>query len=234
MGTTGKSKPDPPLLRPLAFLIMAMLLVVLLLLALVRQDRQPWKSYQEAYRLNQAQKLAESLRGKIPEVEIRDRCKTITQAPFRVKELRPIITGKEERCLTCHDGLEEVSPSHPVEEFGCVICHGGQGIGVTVAVAHQGLIGGRNPSDLSVASQTCGGAGGQCHAGRRLVAQNEVTRVRCGVMATMSGVIASLRYSWAAQTRRSNSIQLRSSQRETSQQRRSMIWKNKLWIGVPI
>jgi hypothetical protein len=200
MGTPAKSKPDPPLLKALAFLIMAMLLVVLLFLALVRQDRQPWKSYQEAHRLNQAQKLAESLKGKLPEAEVRDRCKTITQAPFRVKELRPIITGKEERCLTCHDGLEEVSPSHPVEEFGCVICHGGQGIGVTVAVAHQGLSGGRNPSDLSVASQTCGGAGGQCHAGRRLAAQNEVTRVRCGVMATMSGVIASLRYSWAAQT----------------------------------
>src|SRR5208337_1590368 len=200
MGTTGKGKSDPPLLKALAFLIMAMLLVVLLLLALIRQDRQPWKIYQEAYRINQAHKLTASLKGTLSEAEIRDRFETITHAPSRVKELRPIITGKVERCLTCHDGLEEAGRSHPVEEFGCVICHGGQGIGVTVAIAHQGLSGGRNPSDLSVASQTCGRSGGQCHADRKLEAQNSVARVRSGIMATMSGVIASLRYSWAAQT----------------------------------
>ncbi len=200
MGTTGKGQSAPPLLKALAFLVMAVLLVVLLLLALIRQDRQPWKTYQEADRLSRAHKLTAALKGTLSEAEIRDRSATITQAPSRVKELRPIITGKVERCLTCHDGLEEAGRSHPTEEFGCVICHGGQGLGVTVAIAHQGLIGGRNPADLSVASQTCGRSGGQCHAERKLEAQNSVKRVRFGIMATMSGVIASLRYSWAAQT----------------------------------
>ncbi len=200
MGTTGKGKSAPPLLKAMAFLIMAVLLVVLLILALIRQDRQPWRTYQEAYRLSRTQQLTAASQGTPSGAEIRERIAAITGAPLRVKELKPIITGKLERCLTCHEGLEEISPSHPVEEFGCVICHGGQGLGVTVEIAHQGLCGGRNPSDLSVASQTCGGSGGQCHAGRKLAAQNSVGRVRSGIMATMSGVIASLRYSWAAQT----------------------------------
>ncbi len=199
MGTTEKGKSARPLLKALTFLIMSMLLVALLVLALIRQGHQSWKTYQEAYRTTQAHKLTVSLKGTLPEAEILDRVATVTHSPLRVKELRPIITGKVERCLTCHDGLEEAGPSHPVEAFGCIVCHGGEGIGVTVAIAHQGLIGGRNPSDLSVANQTCGRPGGQCHAERKLEAQNSVDRVRTGIMATMSGVIASLRYAWAAQ-----------------------------------
>ncbi len=199
MGITGKGKSARPLLKVLIFLIMSMLLVVLLILVRLRQDHEPWKTYQAAYRTTQAHKLTTSLAGKLPEAEIRARVATVSQSPLRVKELRPMITGKVERCLTCHDGLEEIDASHPVEAFGCVVCHGGEGLGVTAEIAHQGLIGGRNPSDLSVADQTCGRPGGQCHAERSLPAQNSVARVRSGIMATMSGVIASLRYSWGAQ-----------------------------------
>lgn len=185
--------------KALTFLILSILLVALLFFALLQQKHQPWQTYQAAYRAAQAHKLRLSLQGSLPEAEIQARVATVSQAPLRVKEIKPTITGKEERCLTCHDGLEEIGPSHPVEVFGCVVCHGGQGLGVSVEIAHQGLIGGRNPSDLSVADQTCGKPGGQCHSERKLAAQNSVDRVRSGIMATMSGVIASLRYSWAAQ-----------------------------------
>jgi hypothetical protein len=195
----GKGKLERPLLKALIFPIMSLVLVVFLVLAIIRQERQPWKIYQKAYRTAQADKLAASLPGTLSEAEIRDRVAAITSSPLRVKELRPTITGKVERCLTCHDGLEEASSSHPLEAFGCVVCHGGEGLGVTVAIAHQGLIGGRNPSDLSVAGQTCGRPGGQCHAARQLPAQNSVDRVRASIMATMSGVIASLRYAWGGQ-----------------------------------
>jgi hypothetical protein len=199
MGITEPGKSKHPLLKVLIFLIMSILLVVLLVLVRLRQDQEPWKTYQEAYRTTQAHKLRTSLQGTLPEAELKARVAAVSHSPLRVKELRPMITGKVERCLTCHDGLEEIDASHPVEAFGCVVCHGGEGLGVTAEIAHQGLIGGRNPADLSVADQTCGRPGGQCHAERNLPAQNSVARVRSGIMATMSGVIASLRYSWGAQ-----------------------------------
>ncbi len=40
--------------------------------------------------------------------------------------LTPVLTGQVEYCLTCHSDLAEISPSHPVKTFGCVICHGGE------------------------------------------------------------------------------------------------------------
>ena len=40
--------------------------------------------------------------------------------------LVPTLTGQAEYCLTCHQELPQISPSHPVEQFGCVLCHGGE------------------------------------------------------------------------------------------------------------
>ena len=40
--------------------------------------------------------------------------------------LIPSLTGQVEYCLTCHADLPEISPSHPLETFGCVLCHGGE------------------------------------------------------------------------------------------------------------
>jgi hypothetical protein len=33
------------------------------------------------------------------------------------KSITPTLTNKPEVCLTCHDGIEEISPSHPVQTF---------------------------------------------------------------------------------------------------------------------
>ncbi|MFZ0927100.1 MAG: hypothetical protein WAN11_00765 [Syntrophobacteraceae bacterium] len=186
-------------LGTVVFPILGLALIVLICIAISREERQEWKVYQRAYLENRAKILASSLKGTLPEAELRSRVEAAGELPLRIKEMRPAITGKIERCLTCHEGIEEISPSHPVDSFGCVICHGGDGLGVTEEIAHRGLIGGRNPSGLAVIDQTCARPGGQCHAGRKLESQNSVDRVRRGVMATMSGVIASLRYSWNAQ-----------------------------------
>ncbi|MBU1741648.1 MAG: hypothetical protein KKC37_08895, partial [Proteobacteria bacterium] len=107
------------------------------------------------------------------------------------------LTNKPERCLTCHYGLEQISDAHPVEAFGCVICHGGNRLGLTPERAHQGLLGGRNPSDFRVINLTCGRTG--CHRGRKHAYQNVVDRSRRSLMATMAGVILGLRLSWGAQ-----------------------------------
>ncbi len=45
-----------------------------------------------------------------------------------------------DRCETCHDAADHPAPwldDHPVERFGCTTCHGGQGLAVTKAAAHE-------------------------------------------------------------------------------------------------
>ncbi|HEX9676262.1 MAG TPA: hypothetical protein VGA07_09800, partial [Anaerolineales bacterium] len=71
--------------------------------------------------------------------------------------LVPSLTGEPEYCLTCHNGIEEISAAHPTEAFGCVRCHGGQPLALDAETAHAGLLGGRNPSDFAVVEAACGG-----------------------------------------------------------------------------
>ncbi len=113
------------------------------------------------------------------------------------------ITGLEERCLTCHEGIEEVSRSHPLK-LGCTSCHGGNGASEDKNEAHATLIydpaagtGKRNPSSLKVVHLSCGKA--QCHSGHQDETRNHVDRVRKSMMGTLSGVIAGLRYQWGGQ-----------------------------------
>ena len=60
--------------------------------------------------------------------------------------------GRVDRCITCHQAIEwkgleggknpfrthpkEILEKHPVQQFGCTICHGGQGYAVDVESAH--------------------------------------------------------------------------------------------------
>ncbi len=75
-----------------------------------------------------------------------------------VKQILPTQVGTVERCVTCHlainnpafkDGQEPLRQhsallrSHPLEKFGCVVCHGGVGRAVTTMEAHgqgEGLL----------------------------------------------------------------------------------------------
>ncbi|MBW2099493.1 MAG: hypothetical protein JRG68_01805, partial [Deltaproteobacteria bacterium] len=136
-----------PWIKLFLFIMLGLAIGILLTIAFTQERHRPWKKYQKAYNQARADRLANSLKGRLNQSEIEVMQEEIRQLPLRIKEIRPSLTGKKERCLTCHDGLEEISPSHPVEAFGCIVCHGGNGRGVTVEIAHQGLIGGRNPSN---------------------------------------------------------------------------------------
>ena len=111
--------------------------------------------------------------------------------------LVPTLTGKPEYCLTCHLGIEEISPSHPVETFGCVRCHGGVALALEAEAAHKGLIGGRNPSDLAVVEEGCGGA--DCHSGPAKSNRDHIPRTLTSLQATYAGAIAQVRYAFGAQ-----------------------------------
>ena len=111
--------------------------------------------------------------------------------------LIPTLTGQPEYCLTCHADLPEISSSHPVRTFGCVICHGGERLALNADLAHSTLRGGANPSDLSVVQGSCGG--GSCHSGSAADNQDHIQRVMTSVQSTYAGAIANILYTFGAQ-----------------------------------
>ena len=113
------------------------------------------------------------------------------------KSITPTLTNKPELCLTCHDGIEEISPSHPVQTFGCVICHGGNALALDKNLAHTGMRGGKNPSDFSVVEASCGGA--QCHSGSAADHNDHIQRSMTSIQGTYAGAIAQVRRSFGAQ-----------------------------------
>lgn len=101
--------------------------------ALYAEHDRPWKSYQQRFRqLNQY--------------------KSAQDHPAGIKQIWNEELGAVDRCVTCHEGIDDplfvtaVQPFkthsgdylkyHPVEKFGCVICHEGQGPALTVVAAH--------------------------------------------------------------------------------------------------
>jgi hypothetical protein len=113
------------------------------------------------------------------------------------RAITPTITGQEEYCLTCHADLEQVSQSHPVETFGCVLCHGGEPLAVIADLAHSTMRGGANPSDLAVVEASCGGE--MCHSGTPQDHRDHIQRVTTSLQATYAGAITQVRYAFGAQ-----------------------------------
>lgn len=111
--------------------------------------------------------------------------------------LVPTLTGQVEYCLTCHADLPEISPSHPVAAFGCVLCHGGERLALEADLAHSSMRGGKNPSDLSVVEESCGGS--DCHSGSAAAGRDHIQRVMTSIQTTYTGAITSLRYTFGAQ-----------------------------------
>ena len=112
--------------------------------------------------------------------------------------LTPTLTGQVEYCLTCHSDLAQISNSHPVNTFGCVICHGGEPLALDADLAHSTLRGGKNPSDFSVVQASCGGS--NCHSGTAESYSNHIQRATTSIQATYAGAIAILRYTYGAQS----------------------------------
>jgi hypothetical protein len=111
--------------------------------------------------------------------------------------LIPTLTGQVEYCLTCHSDIAQISNSHPVQTFGCVICHGGEPLALDETLAHSTLRGGANPSDFSVVQQSCGGD--KCHSGTPASYSDHIQRATTSIQSTYAGAIASILFTFGAQ-----------------------------------
>jgi len=100
--------------------------------------------------------------------------------------ITPALTGQPENCLSCHQGIEPISASHSIEEFGCVSCHSGNRLALEETTAHTGLV--RNPAALDTAAQYCG----SCHGA-------QVVFVERSIMTTYTGAISLIRRAFGLQ-----------------------------------
>ncbi|HMX94258.1 MAG TPA: hypothetical protein PKC50_03350, partial [Elusimicrobiota bacterium] len=131
------------------------LLLALFLAAVVKDSRREWKDFQKAYYAKEIKRLSEALDGaNTPEEKDRltKKLALVRAQPVRIRQL--IVPGMDryDRCTTCHLGFDpvlsptgetsfteqpfsaranDVHKSHPVEKFGCTVCHEGQGLATT-------------------------------------------------------------------------------------------------------
>ncbi len=173
--------------------LLLIVLTVAFLFLLKPYKSYEWIKYQKKWKNERLKFLKQKILSTDNETFKKNLLKKIKKIEnFKIK-LRYIYVKKwkrEEYCITCHIGIKSISSSHPNEIFGCVICHGGDPLAITVKEAHKNLIGKENPSDLKFAEKSCGQQ--NCHP-------KIVKRVKTSLMYSMIGVITSLRYQWHAQ-----------------------------------
>lgn len=96
-----------------------------------------WKDYQSEFRELVAEKFG---------------AERAAQAPRGLQQIWARELGRVDRCTTCHQAIEwkgldgapnpfkahpkEILEKHPVDQFGCTACHGGQGYATDVESAH--------------------------------------------------------------------------------------------------
>jgi mono/diheme cytochrome c family protein len=116
-------------------------LVLLLLSAFEENLGREWRQYQKSYR---AQLIKRAADDKVRQAA--ERMELQIQQVF-LPELKRI-----DRCVTCHIGIDdptqadaeqplrthggEILRHHPVEKFGCTVCHDGQGRAIDKDAAH--------------------------------------------------------------------------------------------------
>ncbi len=159
-----------------------------------------WKKWQTKFNQEMASKQP-AKKAEWMNKELVEKVLTIDDAKLPNTEKRGVVI---EKCLTCHDGVEQISAFHPIDTYGCTICHGSDKPDSLIkSEAHSNMIsarsmkGQRNPSNLRILEQSCGTSG--CHYGHEQEDMNHVYRVRRTVMGLQSGISGALRYQYAAQ-----------------------------------
>lgn len=200
---SARPSPFSDIAWPRTWLLLGLALAMAAGLAWWREGSRPWRAYQASAHRLQADLARADLQAAgsaVQRLDAQSRLDAAQSAGIAVVSLIPSQTGKPEVCLTCHLGMEEISPSHPAEAFGCVVCHGGDGLSLDAIGAHAGMRGGRNPARLDVAAQSCGQT--DCHGGYPETGpggRNAVDRVSRSLQATYASGIALVRYTFGAQ-----------------------------------
>lgn len=140
------------------FVASVVALAVVSYLALWTESQREWIDYQKEFQKKYEEKLAQKIGA--PEMsgdpmELEKWEKQLREVRSTRSHLRQVFlpdAGVRDLCMTCHLGVDnpffadEPEPfrthpgslleTHPVEKFGCAICHNGQGVGTAAHAAH--------------------------------------------------------------------------------------------------
>jgi hypothetical protein len=120
-------------MRRLIFLLLTALLTVLFVIVMWNDTNREWNHYQHQFFGRLRKDERRDLSGGIKQIIVND-------------------LSRVDRCTTCHIAIDKpqlalaVEPftahpgnflqTHPVEKFGCTVCHGGQGLATEAKAAH--------------------------------------------------------------------------------------------------
>jgi mono/diheme cytochrome c family protein len=121
--------------------VLTIILLISLILAIWHDRTREWKTYQAGF-------IETELSGSDSESEQ----KKSIQKEAGIKQINIPALGRVDRCVSCHIGIDNAQfrdaagpyrahpgdylKKHPVEKYGCTICHEGQGLATTKEAAH--------------------------------------------------------------------------------------------------
>lgn len=158
------------------FTALGLLVGALVIVAYYKDDHRGWKDYQRTFVQEEVRRAATP----------QDRTLAAT-TPIQVHQVVLPELHRVDRCTTCHVAVDDPSYAgfpqplayhpnhelHPVEKFGCTICHRGQGRATTVADAHGDVPHWDEPMlPLRYIQASCG----QCHQAADNPAAPELAR----------------------------------------------------------
>ena len=153
------------------FAALGAIMVGLVVVTLVGEAWPEWARYQQQY-------LA----------QLREKTGSPGESPRIKQDWLPAL-HRTDRCRTCHAGVEDTSfahapqpltthpaiPRHDFGEFGCTVCHEGQGLATNVYDAHRNA---RNWGYPLLPAAVREGACGRCHGGLSVDGAPQLSRGR--------------------------------------------------------
>lgn len=137
-----------------------LLLLGFFIVAVVKDARREWKGYQKTFYSREIERLRKEIAAASGEEEkerLEKALRMYKSQPVKIRQVMVTPLNRFDRCVTCHVGHDTaLSPlqqtvytdhpfaakenpihkAHPVETFGCTVCHEGQGLATVSKAAH--------------------------------------------------------------------------------------------------
>ena len=120
-------------MRRLLFVILSGLLTLLFFIAMWQDTNREWTHYQQKFFRTLAKDERRGLSGGIKQTIVTDLHRVDRCTTCHLAIDKPQLALAEEP-FTAHPG--NFLAWHPIEQFGCTVCHGGQGLATEVNAAH--------------------------------------------------------------------------------------------------
>jgi mono/diheme cytochrome c family protein len=144
---------------------------ILSLLTSCQFVEEEWIGYQRTFHEREIQHFKKLLETQPENDSLKSLLAEIQEETIGIREVKSEVLGHVDRCTTCHLGMDSehnrrdpfpflshppyYQKDHPIQKFGCTICHEGKGEALTSDEAHSGM------EDIKYLEASCA----KCHPG---------------------------------------------------------------------